>query len=95
MSAPDLTQFVMVCGGCQHWQVDVTPRAAKNPDALMEAAELHRQHAYGINGEDLCVNPDGRIKVHGQWVDKPNMSSGEQANSVLVGHPLPLWWVWK
>lgn len=90
----DLPTSVVTCTGCAHWQADFHPRAVRDlgpVEVLQTTAELHDEHLR--SGE--CVNPDGRIKVAGRWVDRPVMESGNQATGVLAGEPLPRWWVWR
>ena len=91
---PDVTQVVLVCQGCHHWQVDATPRAKRElgggPAALGAVApapaDAHRG-AWPAAG--------GRVKGLGQWVERPEMSSGNKADGLLGAMPLPDWWVWR
>lgn len=90
---PPLNAVVFTCTGCGHWQCDLGPRPSRVADtptaAVMLVAEANAEHL------DECVGAGGRIKVLGQWVDRPKMSSGSQADGVLAAMPLPPWWVWR
>lgn len=82
----------MVCMGCHHWQVDVSPRAVREIGGL--AGFAHAVATAHTEDHD-CPGAGGRIKVLGQWVERPPMASGAQADAVLGAFPLPRWWVWK
>lgn len=83
-----------ICAGCNDWQIDVTPRAVSDlggaQPAILAVADEHRAHL------DECPGgTTGRVKVRGQWVDRPHMSDGSEVTGMLEGHPLPRWWVWR
>ena len=91
LSAPDVRAYVAVCAGCNHWQADTTRHAVTelggNQPAIMAIAEAHLEHD--------CPGEGGRVKVLGQWVERPTMNDGEQATALLAFHPFPRWWVAK
>lgn len=91
MSTPDIRRYVGVCMACHHWQCDVRPGAVSDlggsQAALMALAEAHNEHRAD------CPNDAGRIRFGGQWVERPDMASGKQADAVLQMEPLPRWWV--
>ena len=90
----DICGGAFVCLGCHDWQIDVTHHArsdmggARNAQwAAMEVAALEHLPE--------CVGNGGRVRVGDQWVDRPNMQEGEQADGVLGLIPFPKWWVTK
>lgn len=91
----DVCGHVWVCTACDHWQLDVTPRARSEhggaaPVALA-AVELHRDHVF-----DECIGgTEGRVKIGGEWVDRIIMPTGETAAGILAATDLPRWWVWR
>lgn len=92
MKQPDLSQYVLSCTGCLCWQIDI-PRQALTELGGQQAtsrliAEAHREHQ--TSGE--CVNPEGRVKILGKWVERPETSQG-QATGILQAEPYPRWWV--
>ena len=46
-----------------------------------------------LAAESECPGAEGRINVAGQWVDRPVMTSGKPATTVLGLMPWPRWWV--
>lgn len=92
---PPLNQMVAVCAGCNHWQLDFGPRPSRYADdanaALMLAAEAHHEHLYG----DCAAGTEGRIKVLGEWVERPDMADGDKPQGVMAFMGLPRWWVWR
>jgi hypothetical protein len=100
MRGPRIDRVVLVCSSCHDWQVDVPRRVFLDlgPRATVEA--IGRAQAEHLDGEvpnsgrGTCVNPDGRIRVGGKWVDKPAMEeTGTTARGVMEAVPLPDWWV--
>ena len=89
---PDLRRHVLICLGCNHWQIDIRAGAISDlggwQSALMVLAAEHYQHQ--LND---CVNPAGRVLFEGKWVDPPKMSDGKPANGTLAFSPVPRWWV--
>ncbi|MFT3871087.1 MAG: hypothetical protein QM714_02795 [Nocardioides sp.] len=92
---PHPTKCVGVCTGCSHWQVDVPPIAGRDfdgPNAIVWAiGELHHEHVYG----DCPGGTEGRIKVMGQWVERPGVDDGTPVQGALAFQMLPEWWVWR
>lgn len=89
---PRLDDVVLVCLACHHWQCDAPPRVVRDlgPSATLWAVgEEHVEHLKD------CPGAGGRVKVLGQWVDRPQMSHGTQADGVVGASPLPRWWVWR
>lgn len=95
MKVPPLTELVALCAGCNHWQVDFTPRAVKGrsfEEVLRDVVrDLHGPHVQN----DCPRGITGRIKVMGQWVEPPSMSDDKPADAALAFQPLPRWWVWR
>lgn len=94
MSGPDLRTFVLICTGCDDWTLDVPPRAVsdfggQNP-AAWAVGEAHAEHVQTCPGGTV-----GRVKVQGQWAERPLMTGGKPADGVMVSEPLPRWWVWR
>jgi hypothetical protein len=91
-TTPDPTTVALVCTGCHHWQIDCHPRAVSQLGGRVAVftaiAEAH------IADHD-CPGEGGRIKVFDQWVDRPKLSDGVQADAVLAAQELPAWWVWR
>ncbi|WP_235739047.1 hypothetical protein [Nocardioides alcanivorans] len=96
MKMPPINQMVAVCAGCNHWQLDFGPRpsryAADARVAVQMAAEAH-----AFDHMPDCPNgTTGRIKVDGQWVERPSVNEdGKPADGVLAFMGLPRWWVWR
>ena len=90
---PPLRNVVAACCGCNHWQADVPPRVIRDlggdKAALVLLGEAHAAHLAECPGEG------GRIKVLGQWTERPQMSNGKTADGVVALYPLPRWWVWR
>lgn len=85
---PNITDGVWVCMACHHWQIDVLRRAVSDdPDIWHALASAHVSH------QSECPGAEGRINVAGQWVDRPVMTSGKPADTVLGLMPWPRWWV--
>lgn len=99
MRGPHITEVVLVCGGCGHWQVEVTRRALADlgaEGAMMAAAYAQAEHLDGDkpnSGDGDCVNPDGRVLVMGKWIERPPMANGQPTRGMMVAEPLPRWWV--
>lgn len=91
---PPLNAVVFTCTGCAHWQCDAGPRPSRYADTPTEALMLiAAEHAAHL--EECPAGTEGRIKVLGQWVERPTMESGAPASGVLAAMPLPRWWVWR
>jgi len=90
---PDVCAGALVCLACHNWQIDITHHARSDlggaRDALMVAAEAHAEHL------SECPGAGGRVKGLGQWVDRPEMSGGKQADGLLGMIAFPRWWVAK
>lgn len=88
---PQVREVVLVCLACHHWQVDVRSGAVSdlggNRAAMWAAGEAHHEHLPD------CPGAGGRVKVLGQWVERPAMSDGKQADGLMGAVPLPRWWV--
>lgn len=90
MTTPNPLLYVALCTGCNNWQIDVTRDAMREMDRVEAFKAIATEH---VAHQETCVNPDGRVKVLGQWVERPKMMTGRQATGVLAFTPLPRWWV--
>lgn len=94
LSNMDLCQFIGVCLGCGHWQVDISPRGRSEhggQNAAMHAVcDAHFEHTADCPG-----GTEGRVLFNGQWVERPKMSDGADPTGVVAFQPLPRWWVWR
>ncbi len=95
MSVPDASAVALVCMSCEHWQCDMHPRAIPQLGGRRAALMALAQVAADEHGPDSCPGAGDRVKFRGQWVEKPNMDSGEKPTGMLAAYPLPRWWVWR
>lgn len=90
MSTPIPCGGALVCLACHHWQVDVSNAVRQelggSKPALWAIAQAHVEHLKECPGEG------GRVKVLGQWVERPAMAGGQQAEGVMGFVPFPPWW---
>lgn len=94
LSWRDLKNVVAVCTSCNHWQADLGPKPSRIAETPLEAVALLAL----ANAEHLADCPGGttgRVKVLGQWVERPKMSNGAPADGLLAMFQLPAWWVWR
>ena len=90
---PPISGGVWVCQGCHHWQADVSNAVRQEVGGSVAALLL----IAAANAEHLseCPGQGGRVKVLGQWVERPTMPKGNKADGLLGFMPYPAWVVAK
>lgn len=94
---PNPSSVVYVCTACDHWQVDVPPSVVRRhyrSDALAVFRDVTQLQACHVLDE-CPAGTGGRIKVAGEWIDRPLMRDGKQSDGAAAAYPLPRWWVWR
>lgn len=45
--------------------------------------------------QPVCVGAGGRVRINGQWVERPRLEDGREVSGLLGAVDLPRWWVWR
>lgn len=92
---PDVCRFVLVCG-FEDWQIQAAPRARSDMggarETFLAVCEAHRVHIF----EDHTEAEREAMRSQLERMQTPGIAANrEHAAGMLVGVPLPRWWVDK
>lgn len=94
---PDVCRFVFVCA-FEDWQVQAAPRARSDLggalDTFRELADAHRVHVFEDHTHAEREEMRRRLERLHAPAEITRRREGHSAG-MLVGLPLPLWWVDK